>query len=272
MSWKRFFQRRTRREESAIELEAYLQKETEDNMERGMSADGARRVARLKLGNVTNILSEMAAQDSFGSLETLLQDVRYGMRMLAKHRGFALVSLLTLALGIGANTAIFTVVDATLLRPLPFPNANRVVMVWERRMPDGEHQYGEEFSDGKRRNKRDSHREFHRHAALNDVLQCFLEDGIAADQSYGQSDHADSMKRLPQVKPDGRCSDRDEDDSQKIDDLESMVMIVMFVIFRQIMRGQILWLGKMDSGFGDLYEICACAFFVRDRHDRLRPC
>ena len=140
MNWKRFFHRRTRREESAAELQAYLQKETEENIERGMSPDQARRAAHIKLGNVANILGEITKQDSLGLLETLWNDIRYGMRMLIKHRGFALVSLLTLALGIGANTAIFTVVDATLIRPLPFPNANRLVMVWEHRMPDGEPQ------------------------------------------------------------------------------------------------------------------------------------
>ncbi|UWZ84780.1 ABC transporter permease [Occallatibacter riparius] len=140
MSWTRFFQRRARREESAAELEAYLEAETQDNIERGMPPAEARRAAHIKLGNVTNILGNMAQQDSVSWLETLWQDVRYGFRMLLKHRGFALVSLLTLALGIGANTAIFTVVDATLIRPLPFPNANRVVMAWEHRMPDGERQ------------------------------------------------------------------------------------------------------------------------------------
>jgi putative ABC transport system permease protein len=140
MSWSRYFQRRARREESTRELEAYLQTETEENLQRGMSPQEARRAAHIKLGNVTNILGDIRQQDSLGLLETLWHDVRYGMRVLVKHRGFALVSLLTLALGIGANTAIFTVVDATLIRPLPFPNANRLVMVWERRMPDGEQQ------------------------------------------------------------------------------------------------------------------------------------
>ena len=140
MSWKRFFQRRARRQESAEELEAYMQRETEENIERGMTPEAAHRAARIKLGNVTNILGEITQQDSFGFLETLWHDARFGLRMLCKHRGFTLVSLVTLALGIGANTAIFTVVDATLIRPLPFPNANRVVMVWEHRMPDGERQ------------------------------------------------------------------------------------------------------------------------------------
>ena len=140
MSFKRFFQRRSRRQESALELEAHLQKETEENIERGMSPANARRAAHVKLGNVTNILGDMSQQDSFGPLETLWQDLRFGVRMLLKHRGFALVSLLTLAIGIGANTAIFTVVDATLIRPLPYPNANRTVMIWEHRLPDGERQ------------------------------------------------------------------------------------------------------------------------------------
>ena len=140
MSFKRFFQRRSRRQESALELEAYLQKETEENIERGMSPADARRAAHVKLGNVTNILGDISQQDTFGPLETLWQDIRFGFRMLLKHRGFALVSLLTLAIGIGANTAIFTVVDATLIRPLPYPNANRTVMIWEHRLPDGERQ------------------------------------------------------------------------------------------------------------------------------------
>ena len=140
MSFKRFFQRRSRRQESALELEAYLQKETEENIERGMSPADARRAAHVKLGNVTNILGDISQQDTFGPLETLWQDIRFGFRMLLKHRAFALVSLLTLAIGIGANTAIFTVVDATLIRPLPYPNANRTVMIWEHRLPDGERQ------------------------------------------------------------------------------------------------------------------------------------
>ncbi len=140
MRWSRFFRRNVLDEESARELESYLRTETEGNIERGMSPEEARHAAFRKLGNVTRIREEIYGQNSFGLLEILWHDLHFGLRMLATHRGFAAVAILTLALGIGANTAIFSVVNATLIRPLPYPNANRLVLVWESRMPDGERQ------------------------------------------------------------------------------------------------------------------------------------
>ena len=136
MSWSRFFRRRHWDRERARELESHLEMEIDDNIARGMSPDDARRVAHRKLGNPTLIREEIYRMNSIGFLEILRQDVRFGCRMLARNPGFAAIAVLTLALAIGANTAIFSVVNATLIRPLPYPNSSRLVMVWETRLPD----------------------------------------------------------------------------------------------------------------------------------------
>jgi predicted permease len=108
----------------------HLERETQDNIDRGMSPKEARYAALRRFGNVARVLEDTREVWTVAWLERLLQDVRFGLRMLRKSLGFTAVVILTLGFGIGANTAIFSMVDALLLRPLPYPHAARLANIW----------------------------------------------------------------------------------------------------------------------------------------------
>src|SRR5260370_21955183 len=107
------------------DIRDHIERETQDNIERGMSLEEARYAAVRKFGNVTRVKEETREVWSFVWLEHLGQDIHYGLRMLAKSPGFAAVAILTLALGIGANTAIFILIDAVMLRSFPVGTPSR---------------------------------------------------------------------------------------------------------------------------------------------------
>ena len=128
--WDRLFGRSKRMMEALDEdIRDFIARETQDNIDRGMAPEEARYAALRKFGNVTKIKEETRDVWTFIWLEQLWQDVRFGLRMLAKNPGIAAVAVLSLALGIGANSAIFSIVDAELLRPWPVKDPSHLVAI-----------------------------------------------------------------------------------------------------------------------------------------------
>lgn len=138
MTWLRFLVSRLRStthqqelsRELSEELQSHLEMLTEENLRRGMSSEEARRHALLTLGNDTHIHEAYRTQAGLPFFEVLLQDLRYGVRVLLKSRGVTAIAVITLALGIGINSAIFSVVNGVLLQPLPYRDPGGLMYVF----------------------------------------------------------------------------------------------------------------------------------------------
>jgi predicted permease len=140
MNVGRFFRRREEDAELAREIEAHIAHEIDENVARGLSAEEARRRALVKFGSRRNVREDLWEWNTIGLLDKVMRDLRYVLRTLRRAPGFALAVIVVLALGIGAVTAMFTIVRSVLLKPLPFREPERLVRLYEQ-STDGKFPY-----------------------------------------------------------------------------------------------------------------------------------
>src|SRR5580692_9617645 len=131
-NWLRSLLRRDSAEkELGSELRFHIERQVEENIAAGMTAQEARRAAVREFGGVEQVKEDCRDTRRANYVENLIKDTRYGFRMLRKSPSFTFFAVAVLALGIAANSAIFSIADNVLVRPLPYRDSDRLVMVWE---------------------------------------------------------------------------------------------------------------------------------------------
>jgi putative ABC transport system permease protein len=131
MSWLRFFRRKRADAEIQEEMDAFLAEETAENIARGVRPEEARRQARIKMGNPQSVRETLWQQNTVSLVDAVSRDLKYATRTLARTPGFSLIAIVVMALCIGSTTSLFTVVRSVLLRPLPFQDPDKLVMLYE---------------------------------------------------------------------------------------------------------------------------------------------
>ena len=129
MAWTRFFRRSQKDDDAAREIASYIAIETDDNIARGLSPQAAHDAAVRKFGNAALVREEIYWMNTLRPIDAIWQDLRYAARLLLRDKGFAAAAIVSLALGIGANTAIFQLLDAVRLRVLPVERPEELVDV-----------------------------------------------------------------------------------------------------------------------------------------------
>ncbi len=131
MHWfAQFFSRRRRDEDISISIQEHIEERTEELMADGISRKQAEQTARREFGNVTLLEERSREVWQWPAFDSILADLKFAFRRLRKSPGFAATVLLTLAIGIGANTTVFSVVNGILLKPLPYPGSEQLVSLW----------------------------------------------------------------------------------------------------------------------------------------------
>src|SRR5580704_1765687 len=133
-----FFHKQHRDSELDAEVAAHLELAVEDNMRHGMPEEEARRQALVRFGGVAQAKEQQREARGLPWLDVLMQDVRFTLRTLGRDRGFTVIAVIILGLGIGANITVFSVVNTILLRPLPFPNPQQLVRILTKNPTGGE--------------------------------------------------------------------------------------------------------------------------------------